>query len=134
MLRLTDFHAGDAGDYSVSVSNHLGLATIPSARLSVNFVAVQAALDNGLPWSNEVSSQGWFAQTNETHDGVDGAQNGAITHNQFSWLDSSVVGPGTLTYWCRVSSVGPARFPGKSIGRSEPTVSPPARTRSAGVT
>ena len=104
VLRLTDFNASDAGDYSVIVSNHLGVATIPSAKLSVDFVAVQTALDNSLPWSSEVSAQGWFAQTSETHDGVDAAQSGAITDSQFSWLDSSVVGPGILTFWWKVSS------------------------------
>ena len=104
VLQWTSFSVSDAGDYSVIVSNNLGVATIPSAKLSVNFVAVQAALDNTLPWSSATTAQGWFAQTSETHDGVDAAQSGAIGDNQFSWLDSSVAGPGTLTFWWKVSS------------------------------
>jgi YD repeat-containing protein len=104
LLQWTSISASNAGDYSVIVSNGLGVATIPSAKLSVNFVAMQTALDNNLPWSTDVSSQGWFAETSETHDGVDAAQSGAITDSQFSWLDSSVVGPGTLTFWWKVSS------------------------------
>ena len=104
MLTLTGVTANDAGDYSVIVSNSLGVATIPSANLVVKFVAVQTALDNSLPWNTDSSSTGWFSQTTTTHDGVDAAQSGVIGHNQESWLESSVVGPGTLTYWWKVSS------------------------------
>ncbi|MEI8194646.1 MAG: hypothetical protein WCI73_01925 [Phycisphaerae bacterium] len=96
--------ASNAGDYSVIVSNDLGVATIPSARLSFTFVKLQAALNNSLPWNSDAPPQGWFAETTETHDRVEAAQSGVITDNQVSRLDSSVVGPGTLTFWWKVSS------------------------------
>ena len=46
----------------------------------------------------------WTPQTANTHDGVDAAASGAISHGQESWLQTSVVGPGTLTFWWKVSS------------------------------
>jgi uncharacterized repeat protein (TIGR01451 family) len=46
----------------------------------------------------------WFFQTNMTYDGVDAAQSGAITHNQESWLETTLRGPGTLFFRWKVSS------------------------------
>ena len=46
----------------------------------------------------------WFTQQKTTHDGVHAAQSGPITHNQTSWIQTTVTGPGTLTFWWRVSS------------------------------
>ncbi len=46
----------------------------------------------------------WFGQSATTHDGVDAAQSGPITHNQRTWMETTVTGPGTLTYWWKVSS------------------------------
>ncbi len=45
----------------------------------------------------------WFAQTTETHDGIDAAQSGTVTHNQSTWMETSVTGPGTLSFWWRTS-------------------------------
>lgn len=46
----------------------------------------------------------WFAQTTNTHDDVDAAQSGRITNNQTSWLETTVMGPGVLSFWWKVSS------------------------------
>ena len=46
----------------------------------------------------------WAYQTSVTYDGVDAAQSGTITHSQESWMETTVTGPGTLTFWWRVSS------------------------------
>lgn len=46
----------------------------------------------------------WFAQTNTTHDGVDAAQSGAIGDDQSTWIETTLIGPGTLSFWWRVSS------------------------------
>ncbi len=45
----------------------------------------------------------WFAQSETTRDGL-AAQSGAITHNQQSWLQTTVTGPGTISFWWKVSS------------------------------
>lgn len=46
----------------------------------------------------------WFRQTDETHDGTDAAQSGAIDHDETSWIETTVTGPGVLTFWWNVSS------------------------------
>ena len=46
----------------------------------------------------------WFAQTAITADGQDAAASGTITHDESSWLETTVTGPGTLSFYWRVSS------------------------------
>ena len=104
VLRLMGLTASDEGDYDLIVSNAQGVASIPSARLTVTFTALQSALDDTLPWSGDPAPLGWFAQTMTTHDGVDAAQSGPIADNQSSTLLSSIMGPGTLSFWWKVSS------------------------------
>jgi uncharacterized repeat protein (TIGR02543 family) len=58
---------------------------------------------NGLTWTAS-GSLPWFKQTTTTKDGVDAAQSGAITHSQSSSLETTIVGPGTMTFWWKVSS------------------------------
>ncbi|MFH1477739.1 MAG: M4 family metallopeptidase [Verrucomicrobiota bacterium] len=48
--------------------------------------------------------QNWFAQSNTTHDGVLAAQSGPISHCEQSYLQTIVTGPGTLSFWWKVSS------------------------------
>lgn len=61
------------------------------------------ALDNDLDWATGGSSN-WFVQTVDTSDGVDAARSGSIADKETSWLETSVVGPGTLTFQWKVSS------------------------------
>jgi len=46
----------------------------------------------------------WGAQASITHDGVDAAQSGAIGDSQSTYLQTTIVGPGKLTFWWKVSS------------------------------
>ncbi len=46
----------------------------------------------------------WFGQSTTTHDAVDAAQSGAITHSQSTWVETTVTGPSTLSFWWKVSS------------------------------
>lgn len=46
----------------------------------------------------------WFAQTAVSHDGVAAAQSGAIGDSLETWLATHVQGPGTLSFWWKVSS------------------------------
>ena len=60
------------------------------------------ALDtSGLAWST-TGNVGWFPQSAITHDGVDAAQSGNIGDSQSSSLESTLTGPGTLTFWWKV--------------------------------
>ncbi len=61
------------------------------------------ALDNtSLAWISSGSSR-WQGQTTETHDGVDAAKSGFVSMNGSSTLQTTVTGPGTLTFWWKVS-------------------------------
>jgi Immunoglobulin domain len=92
----------DAGSYSVVVSNALDTATSSNAVLTV-FELAEVVDAPELTWTTG-GTLPWIGQANMTHDGVDAAQSGHITHSQESWLQTDVVGPGTLTFWWKVSS------------------------------
>lgn len=61
------------------------------------------ALDSALDWLTG-GSGGWFAQASDTHDGVDAARSGSIGSSQSSWIETTVQGPGSLSFWWKVSS------------------------------
>lgn len=46
----------------------------------------------------------WTVQTDTTYDGTDAAQSGVIDDDQESWIETTVQGPGELTFWWKVSS------------------------------
>jgi hypothetical protein len=48
----------------------------------------------------------WFVETTNTHDSISAAQAGAIGDNQETWIETTVTGPGTLSFWWQVSSEG----------------------------
>ena len=68
------------------------------------------ALDNGaLVWTtcpSNALTRPWKVEVNPiAHDGVDDAVSGnQFQHGTTSWLETTLVGPGTLSFWCRVSS------------------------------
>jgi Viral BACON domain len=69
-------------------------------------IPIAEAVDtDGKPivWST-VGSPAWAGQTAITHDGVDAAQSGAIGDNGAVTLQTTLSGPGTLTFWWKVSS------------------------------
>jgi len=105
VLGLNDVDTNRAGQYWVVVTNLFGATNSPAATLTLlPGITLAEALDGpGLSWTTSGDAF-WKAQTNVTHDGVDAAVSGAITHNQQSSLQATVIGPGTLTFWWRVSS------------------------------
>jgi hypothetical protein len=63
------------------------------------------ALDTpGWTWTVGGTGPGWAWQTNLTHDAIDAAQSGVVTNSQTNWMETTVTGPGTLSYWWKVSS------------------------------
>ena len=46
----------------------------------------------------------WFVQGEETFEGTSALRSGAIGHNQNSWIETTVTGPGTISFWWKVSS------------------------------
>ncbi|HWX21374.1 MAG TPA: immunoglobulin domain-containing protein [Candidatus Binatia bacterium] len=65
--------------------------------------AAQFASNANLTWTTW-GNVPWFGETNNTHNGIWAAQSGHITDDQDSWLQTTVTGPGTLTFWWSVSS------------------------------
>ena len=46
----------------------------------------------------------WFKQAAVTHDGIDAAQSGPITHNELCGMEMTVTGPATMSFQWKVSS------------------------------
>jgi hypothetical protein len=71
---------------------------------SVGGISLGQALDNtSLSWPTGGSAN-WYPQTNVWIFGGSAAASGTITHNQSTWVQTSVTGPGILRYRWRVSS------------------------------
>jgi len=117
-LVITNFKGKDAGAYRAIVSNALGTVTsrvavltiLVDTNLAIALNATNLVWDTwsatNAPWVGQQNrSNGlWFAQGRETHDEAAAAQSGSVGHNQQSVLQTTVVGPGTLTFWWKVSS------------------------------
>ena len=69
-------------------------------------VGTAAAIDQLGVSITDGGSTPWVTQSAITHDGLAAARSGTISDNQESWLQMplTVSGPGTLTYWWKVSS------------------------------
>jgi hypothetical protein len=104
-LVLTGVSPADSGSYSVLVTNQAGSVASAEAVLTVGaLVPLDVALDGpGLAWTN-VGNLPWVGQTLVSQDDADSARSGAITHSQTSTLQTTVTGPGTVTFWWKVSS------------------------------
>jgi hypothetical protein len=90
------------------VSNPLGMVASRIATLTIPYNTNLAAALNTNNWKWNTGSGGrepvWFAQNIETRDGEVAAQSGYCTNNQQSTLTTTITGPGTLTFWWKVSS------------------------------
>jgi len=62
------------------------------------------AVDNtSLTWTTGGNAN-WAGQTAISYYGGDAAQSGTITHSQSTWVQTTVSGPGTLSYYWKASS------------------------------
>ena len=104
-LTLENLQTNDAGVYSVTITNVAGGATSSNATLTIlPVIAFPAALDTtGLTWTTGGDAT-WYGQPLITHDGVDAAQSNDIDDLQTAWLQTTINGPGTLSFWWKVSS------------------------------
>lgn len=89
---------------SDNVCVYVGSPNTASISIAEANTTLATALDgSNLTWVTG-GSAAWSGFCSATHDGVDAAQSGLIFDNQESWLQTSVNGPGTLTFWWKVSS------------------------------
>ena len=97
---------GNAGAYSVTVSNKHGSVTSQAATLKlVEIIPLAEALDaSGFQWSSGGDAN-WSGQDAIASDGnSSAAQSGSIHNSEASWLETSVNGPGLLSFQWKTSS------------------------------
>jgi hypothetical protein len=94
-----------AGPYTVVVTNAYTSATSSVATLTVvPEPGLGEALDAPqLQWTTGGDAL-WKGQASVTHDGQDAAQSGTISDSQMTWVETRVVGPGSLSFWWKLSS------------------------------
>jgi hypothetical protein len=120
-LVLSNVQPAQAGAYAVTVDSPAGRVFSFDAPLQVLPGRPMAEALNTTNWTsalttpantNGVWSSGWvtggdanwFAQSGTTHDGRNALQSGVIPTNASTSFETTVSGPGTLSFWWRVSS------------------------------
>jgi hypothetical protein len=105
LLTLTNAGTNDAGSYRVVVTNSEGSVTSAPASLTVFPAPLARAVDApDFVWATTNGASAWFVQTNVTHDGVDAAESGPLPHSRSTFMQTTVTGPGTVSFWWKVSS------------------------------
>ena len=94
-----------SASYSDGQSISISGATTLYAVWREKALTLSAAVDNStLTFTTGGLVSTWYGQTAQTHDGVDAARSGALGNNQTNWLQTTVSGPGTISFWWCVSS------------------------------
>lgn len=80
------------------------IVTLSSAIANAQTVSLGDAVDNtSLTWATGGNAN-WFGQTAVYYYDGDAAQNGNITSGQSSWIQTTITGPGILSFYWKVSS------------------------------
>lgn len=69
-------------------------------------ISLATALDNTTLTFTTGGSASWYGQAENSSDGVDAARSGAIGNSQQTWLQTTVTGPGVLSFYWNVSCEG----------------------------
>lgn len=102
VLTVTNAQLTNEGNYSLVASNADGMATSSNAFADVVDVPQALGLTN-VVWLNP-NSPAWFAESTNTHDGFAAAAVGPLAYGKSSSLQTSVTGPGTLSFWWKTPS------------------------------
>ena len=85
--------------------------TTTGNRWDINFVGMplppitlNQALDNNRLSFTTGGDANWFGQNTTWHYGGSAAQSGAVLDGQTSWLQTTVQGPGTMTFYWKIST------------------------------
>ena len=84
--------------YNGSVKSATKVVSIQAA------VSLATALDNTRLSFVTDGDAPWYGQTQKSYDGMDAARSGAVGNYQKSWMETTVTGPGTLSFRYLVSS------------------------------
>jgi len=95
----------NAGNYSVIVTNGYGSTTSAAAILTVvASVPLATALDNATQtWVTNATTP-WYGQTSVYHNNGSAGRSYFIGDSQQTTLGTAVTGPGSITFWWKVSS------------------------------
>jgi hypothetical protein len=102
-LSLVNVQASDTGDYSVVVSDKDRSVTSRVAHFTVMTPAAESLDARNLRWTLSGDAS-WYGQSEISHDGVGAAQSGPINDAQKTSIQTTVSGPGWLSFWWKVSS------------------------------
>jgi alpha-tubulin suppressor-like RCC1 family protein len=101
-LTLLNVQSDVAANYRVMVTNSQGIVTSSNAALVVfGDYPLAVALDaEDLVWTTG-GPGGWRWQSDITSDGVDAAETGPYLEDQTNWVETTVTGPTTVSFWWR---------------------------------
>jgi alpha-tubulin suppressor-like RCC1 family protein len=110
-LTITNAQGNDSGQYCGMASNSVGSIASRLASVTISsgppiaspYTLAQALNATNLTWTT-FGNAAWFSEVTNSHDGIAAAQSGAISNSMSSGLETTVIGPGTLTFWWMVSS------------------------------
>jgi hypothetical protein len=98
-LTIGNAETSDSGAYSVVVTNSLNSVTSRTATVVVYAIVPLAdALSGSYTWVTGGDGN-WVGQTGTSSDGVSSASIGGLAQGQTSWVETTVTGPGTLSFW-----------------------------------
>ncbi|MCI0534337.1 MAG: hypothetical protein L0Z50_03835 [Verrucomicrobiales bacterium] len=75
--------------------------------------------ENGLMWTSGGQTK-WVGQTVVSHDNTDAAATGSIGDGQESWIETTLSGPATLSFWWKISSEANKDFLGVEVDGLDP--------------
>jgi hypothetical protein len=94
-----------AGNYSVIVSNAAGVISSGPARITIlPVVDLAEAVDAATLFLTTSGDAPWIGHTTVTHDGTDAGRSSLLTDGQSSTMETMLNGPGTISFWWKVSS------------------------------
>jgi len=98
----------DAGSnyswYAVADDGHMTTRSETWSFTAQEIISLEEAVDNtDLLWRTGGDAE-WFGQTSESYYDGDAAQSGNIGHGRSAYMETDITGPGTLTYYWKVSS------------------------------
>jgi len=114
-------YAKDGSGTSISDCGWLDEVEFTSTPTPAPTTSLGEAVDNtALTWTTDGYAE-WFGQANTYYYGGDAARSGAVTNDQDTWLDTTVTGPGTLTFYWKVSCESDYDYLGFYIDGAEQT-------------
>jgi Leucine-rich repeat (LRR) protein/uncharacterized protein YpmS len=103
-LTATATNQAGATTVTLQVKDSAGLTGTTILPVTVTGQSFGQLLNNAGYSFSSWGSAVWFLETTNTHSGGTAAQSGHISDNTNSWLGTTLLGPGRLIYWSKVSS------------------------------